>query len=153
MTENKENLLLKAAKNGDIKRLYEILATGAKVDVCDRTGTTALMLAANLGYTEIVRSLIDFGANINLTRKTYGLTALMLAASANQIDIVKLLISKNVDVNAINEDGSTALMAAAAKGHLDVVQILLAAGADANITDQDDDTALKLAIKHDIQQL
>ncbi|MFM6122711.1 MAG: ankyrin repeat domain-containing protein, partial [Sphaerospermopsis kisseleviana] len=131
MIDKNDNLLLNAAKSGDIKRVGELLATGANVDGCDRNGTTALMFAANLGYTEIVRSLLDFGANINLPRKTYGLTALMLAASNNQVDIVKLLISKDADINAVNEDGSTALMAAAQKGHLEIVQILLNAGADA----------------------
>ena len=51
MTENNDTLLLKAAKSGDIKGLCALLAAGAKVDACDRFGTTALMFAANLGYT------------------------------------------------------------------------------------------------------
>lgn len=46
--ENNDVLLLKSAKSGDIKRLCALLTAGAKVDVCDRDGTTALMLAANL---------------------------------------------------------------------------------------------------------
>src|SRR5689334_9770027 len=129
MIENNDILLLKAAKNGDIKGLCALLAAGAKVDACDGQGTTALMFAANLGYTEIVRSLLDAGANINLKRKLYGLTALMLAASAKQLDIVQLLVSRGADVNATNEDGSTALMAAVVKGHVHVVRVLLAAGA------------------------
>ncbi len=129
MTENNDTLLLKAAKSGDIKRLCALLNIGTKVDACDRSGTTALMFAANLGYTEIVRSLLDAGANIDLPRKLYGLTALMLAVSANQLDIVQLLVSKCADVNATNEDGSTALMAAVLKGHVNVVKVLLAAGA------------------------
>ncbi|MBD0390057.1 MAG: ankyrin repeat domain-containing protein, partial [Nostoc sp. C3-bin3] len=62
MTENNDTLLLKAAKSGDIKHLCALLAAGASVDACDRQGTTALMFAANLGYTEIVRSLLDAGA-------------------------------------------------------------------------------------------
>lgn len=41
MTENNDTLLLKAAKSGDIKGLCALLAAGAKVDACDRQGTTA----------------------------------------------------------------------------------------------------------------
>lgn len=115
MAKDNDTLLLMAVKSGDIKQVRALLAAGAKPDVSDRQGTTALMYAANLGYTEIVRSLVEAGANINLPRKRYGLTALMLAASANHFDIVRLLISKGADVNAKNEDGSTALMAAALK--------------------------------------
>ncbi len=116
------DLLLSAAKNGDIKQVHSLLNANAVVDTGDRDGTTPLMFAAHLGYTEIVRSLLDAGANINLKRKRYGLTALMLAASANSLDIVKLLLSRGADVNATNEDGSTALMVAALKGHAEVVQ-------------------------------
>ena len=89
MIENQDTSLLKAVKTGDIQEVFTLLSDGANVDISDINGTTALMFAANLGYTEIVRSLLDAGANINLTRKTYNLTALMLAASANQIDVVK----------------------------------------------------------------
>jgi len=143
--ENKDVLVLKSAKSGDTKHLCELLSSGAKVDVTDGDGTTALMFAANLGYTEIVRSLLDAGANVNLSRKRYGLTALMLAASANQVDIVQLLILRGANVNAVNEDGSTALMAAAHKGYVDVVQVLLAAGAGVNIKDKNDYNGLKFA--------
>ena len=148
MTENQDALLLKAVKTGDIKGVFTLLSDGANVNARDVHETTALMFAANLGYTEIVRSLLNAGAKINLTRKPYQLTALMLAASANQIDVVQLLVSQGANVNATNDDGSTAIMIAALKGHLDIVQILLAAGTDIKITDKDDDTALKLAIKH-----
>ncbi|MDP5015848.1 MAG: ankyrin repeat domain-containing protein, partial [Dolichospermum sp.] len=87
MIEHKDTSLLKAVKSGDIIEVSRLLVDGANVDISDGNGTTALMFAANLGYTEIVRSLLNAGANINLTRKTYGLTALMLAANANQIDV------------------------------------------------------------------
>ena len=100
--------MLLAAKSGDIKRVQALLASGAPVDASDRDRTTALMIAANLGYTEIVRSLLDSGANINLKRLRYGSTALMLAASANRLDTVKLLVNRGADVNLLNEDGSTA---------------------------------------------
>jgi uncharacterized protein len=139
--------LIRATTRGDLKQVQALLTHGTLADTCDRTGTTPLMFAANLGYTEIARSLLDAGANINLPRKRYKLTALMLAASANQVDIVQLLVTRGADVNAINEDGSTALMAAALKGYIDVVKVLLAANADVNIADKDDDTALKVAVK------
>src|SRR4028119_251755 len=114
---NKDVLLLQAAQSGNFTQLQAILAQGANVDATDRDGTTAVMFAAGQGYTEIVRVLLEAGANLNLPRKLYGLTALMLAAAANQVDVLQTLVATGADVNAKNDDGSTALMVAAHKGH------------------------------------
>ncbi|MGF1677259.1 MAG: ankyrin repeat domain-containing protein, partial [Rivularia sp. (in: cyanobacteria)] len=103
MSKNNASLL-EAARSGDIKRVQNFLSAGASPSVSDGDGTTALMFAANSGYTEIVRILIDSGANINYQRKSYGLTALMLACATNKLDIVRLLISKGADINSVNED-------------------------------------------------
>ncbi len=53
-TGNKDTTLLKAVKSGDIKNVSALLAYGANVDTTDNHGNTALMLAANLGYTEML---------------------------------------------------------------------------------------------------
>jgi ankyrin repeat protein len=145
MISDKDVLLLNAARSGNFNQILAILTQGANVDATDRDGTTALMFAAQQGYTEIVRVLIEAGANLNLPRKRYGLTALMLAASEARADVLQTLVAAGADVNAKNDDGSTALMIAAHKGHLMVVQILLGAGADVNLQDKDEDSALKLA--------
>ena len=147
MTANNDVLLLSAVKQGEVNKIPALLATGTSPDAKDDDGTTALMFAANFGYAEIAKTLIHAGANINASRKVYGLTPLMLASNAKQVDVMHLLIDQGVDVNSTNEDGSTALMAAVFKGHLEVVEVLLAAGADVNIKDNDDDTALKLAVR------
>lgn len=139
--------LLTAAKNGNVQQVRQLLASGFPVDTGDRHGTTALMFAANFGYTEIVRCLLDFGADIDLPRKLHGLTALMLAAAHNQVDVVKLLTSQGANTNAVNEDGSTALMIAVEKGYIETVQNLLDFGADPKIVDQHNEDAFKLAIR------
>ena len=146
MSKNNASLL-EAARSGDIKRVQTFLSTGASASVNDKDGTTALMFAANSGYTEIVKVLIESGANIDYKRKRYGLTALMLACAAKQVDIVRILIAKGADINAVNEDGSTALMIATLKGYSPIVQALVDALANVNLQDKDGDTALQLAVK------
>lgn len=94
MTKNNDLLLLVAARNGDLTQVQALIASGAKVDISDPNGTTALMFAANSGYTEIVRSLLNAGANINLPRKRYGLTALMLAVSLSSARHCKFTVTK-----------------------------------------------------------
>lgn len=43
-----------------------LLAAGAKLDLQAESGRTALMSAASAGHVEIVRALLDAGANANL---------------------------------------------------------------------------------------
>ena len=58
MTSSQDIPLIRATRNGDRLRVQTLLTEGVPADMSDRTGTTALMFAANLGYTEIVRSLL-----------------------------------------------------------------------------------------------
>jgi len=72
------------------------------------------MRAAGTGHTEIVRLLIDKGADVNLLDKN-GETALMGAAGAGHTEIVKVLIDKKANVDTKNNNGVTALIKAAEK--------------------------------------
>ena len=100
MTSKTDLLLLKAAQSGNLTQVQALLAQGANIDAIDRDGTTALMFAAQQGYTEIVRHLLQAGANVNQKRKLYRLTALMLAAASKQVDVLQTLIAAGADVNA-----------------------------------------------------
>ena len=60
----------------------------------DNHGTTALMVAVNHGYLEIVRLLIKKGADVN-AGKFEGTTALMIAASWDYTEIARLLLKKH----------------------------------------------------------
>jgi hypothetical protein len=74
---------------------------------------------------EIVKLLLDKGADVNLTDK-YGNTPLHLAASDGHIEIVKLLLEKGSDVNSKRRnDGTTPLYWAALNGHIEIVKLLL----------------------------
>ncbi len=140
-----DTVLIQAAKTGNIIHVQALLAKGVNANAKDSEGTTALMFAAQKGYTEIVRILLNNDANVNLASRRFGLTALMLAAAHKQPDSARLLLAAGADVNAKNDDGSTALMVASLKGDINVVRLLLDANADVNVRDKDGDSALKIA--------
>ena len=87
------------------------------------TNTTALMMAAEGGQTEIARLLIDKGAKLDLDNGT-GQTALMMAAERGQTEIARLLIDKGAKLDLADKDGNTALMVAARNGHLEVAKAI-----------------------------
>uniref|UniRef100_UPI003F4B25E1 ankyrin repeat domain-containing protein n=1 Tax=Brachyspira catarrhinii TaxID=2528966 RepID=UPI003F4B25E1 len=78
---------------------------------------------------ELVRKLIDLGADVNLPAQS-GFTPLM--ASHNNIAIAELLIEKGADIEAKDDYGINALVYASSDENEEMVKFLLAKGADAN---------------------
>ena len=58
----KDQELIDAAEDGDIKEVKAAIKAGADVNAKANDGDTALIYAASLGYTEIVKILEDAGA-------------------------------------------------------------------------------------------
>lgn len=71
-------------------------------------GNTALILASNRCSPEVVKILIDAGADVNLHNNT-GDTALMRATVKKCPTVAGILIEAGADINAKNEDGMTAV--------------------------------------------
>src|SRR6185436_10272713 len=102
-------------------------------------GASPLSEAVKLSDVELVRMLLDAGADANSPNQD-NQTALMLASSVGSAEIARLLIKKGATVNAIeNYRGQTALMWAAAGNFPDVVDLLLAHRADVKVRAKYDD--------------
>ena len=111
--------------------------------------TGALVLAPVAAYAarsttiEIMRVLLDAGANLHLTTDDRT-TPLMAAAglgspisgrTAPAIEAVELLVEAGADVRAVNEADFTALHGGAFRGSNEVVQFLVDHGADIDAQD------------------
>jgi len=164
--------LIRAADNGNIERVRELLDSGVDSNITNNDGETSLIYASREGHIEIVQLLLDRGADPKI-RTNYGDTALISAsyeghtdivelllkngadpnidndgytalwwASHDHIDIVRLLLDHGANPNIRNIDGVTALIEASGEGHIDIVQLLLDHGADPDIRDNYGKTAL-----------
>jgi hypothetical protein len=89
------------------------------------------MLASLEGHLEVVRWLLEKGADVNAAEEN-GWTALMVASDNGHLPVVKLLVEKGADVNKAKNNGRTALIFASLWGYLPVVKWLLEKGADVN---------------------
>lgn len=114
---------------GDTKKVLELLSSGCdNIDTCNKYGKTALMIAAQLGYADIVNLLLFAGANVDASNKYE--TPLTLATKGGYTEAVQILIDKQADVNKhatsyLDKVGETALTRATRVGHSDIVKILL----------------------------
>jgi len=120
-----------------------LLEHGADPNMFMRS-SKALAIAVTIGNVEIVRYLIDAGADINYTSSD-GVSVLHKAALNGSVSTVKLLLERGAYVNERQVTGTTALMLAVTNGHNKIVEILLDAGADPNIKYESGRTALDYA--------
>lgn len=65
---------------------------------------TALILAAEKGYGQIVRLLIEGNALID-AKDSDGRSALSLAAECGHIDVVKMLVNREASMDSVNGIG------------------------------------------------
>lgn len=105
-----------------------LAADRASINARGEEGTSPLMWAALEGDIDMVRALLDAGADPNL-KNDAGATPLMWAIP--DLPIVSLLLDRGANPNVKTGDGRTALMRAAGiHGASPVVARLLDAGAD-----------------------
>lgn len=105
-----------------------LLEFGADVNVTTPHDDTALIKAAEYGYTDIVIELLDRGANAGATNHIRT-DALAGASGYGEVDIVRKLLARarnELPDRALDR----ALVAAAHGGHDEVACMLLAEGAD-----------------------
>lgn len=120
------------------KRLIEL---GIDIHAANSDGTTALHLACNDGATEIVRLLLNAGADPNVMDSDKFFPLLL----SSEKDITKMLIEHGANVNLVGYENETALMSSE---NLDFVKLLVAAGADLNVKNKNGVTALEEFIIH-----
>jgi ankyrin repeat protein len=87
--------LIRAADRGHVEVIKELLETDIRVNHINRLGWTALLEAIILGdggeqHTEVVRLLVDAGADVNLPDKN-GVSPLAHAKTKKSFDIIKTL--------------------------------------------------------------
>ena len=88
------------------------------------------MTAARSGAHEVVRLLLERGADVNAAETWRGQTSLMWAAGEGHAHLIPTMLSYGADVHARSKKGWTPLLFAVREGEVDVVQTLLEAGAD-----------------------
>jgi ankyrin repeat protein len=103
------------------------------VNLPARIERTPLQLAAEQQNSQLLRTLLDMGADVNAKADDLrGATALQFAAMNGNFEIVDMLIGAGADINAPHAkyQGRTAVEGAAEWGRLDMVHYLLEAGAN-----------------------
>jgi ankyrin repeat protein len=166
-------LLLKASQAKDTDRNYSsslgderyviemLMAASGDVNTKTENGTTPLMIAARGGRVDLVRFLLENGAQID-ARNVPKETALIAAANrlgdrdgnfpvieplhTDKDKVVEVLVAAGADINASDVNGDTPLILASRYGRIEVVRFLIGSGAELNLRNRSGETALLTAV-------
>jgi len=104
-----EGALHVLVRGRDLTWLAFMLSRGARPDSQSNDGTTPLILAAQLGWTEGAGQLLARGASPNLGNRR-GETPLIIAVHSRDIQMVRLLLSQRANPNQTdNLSGNSAI--------------------------------------------
>ena len=115
-----------------LRVLLERGADTAHRSPLERGGRTVLQLAADTGYEEGVKLLLEAGADANDRDTANGLTALAKAACAQSLECMRLLLP-HTDLSLRSLRGDTHLHMAVSVGFFEGFELLLAATPDSEV--------------------
>jgi ankyrin repeat protein len=162
---NGETVLMNCVRTESLEGVKLLLGKGAEVNAKELIeDQTALMWAAASKNPEIVRELIQHGADVDarsrlislpepfvieneqifgrnyrptvhFPRVRGGFTPLMFAAREGDVESARLLLEAGANVNDATEEEGSVLVVASASGHEKLAIFLLDKGADPNVKD------------------
>jgi len=106
-----------------------------------------LLAAASRSHTEIVKLLLDVGANVN-AQQSGGWSALHYALLNKSMKTIALILDHSPNVNAATKAHLRPLHLAAITGFIDVGLDLLSRGAEIDAANDGGLTALRVAVQH-----
>lgn len=140
--------LIKAAAEGDMDRVRELVEDRSPVNARGPKATPLTQAAAN-GNDEVVWYLLRSGAEPDLAPPN-GVTPLMVASREGNGRIVEMLLKAGADINSTNASGDTALSWAARQGNLSTVKLLLSRGGNVNVARSDESLLMQVVGQNDL---
>jgi hypothetical protein len=130
-----EESLVRCVYEGMVREVSLFFAAGFSPDTRDPAGVTLLNLAARTGNLDMLSTLIEAGARVNLLAEDRGSSALLDAVMIRRSDMARALIEAGADTKLKTKDGQSALIIAVGAGDEACVEMLLKAGADPDEAD------------------
>lgn len=125
--------LTQAVADKDPGRIQALLAERANPNFIAADGNTALELAIRNGDPDVVRWLLDAGADLNSVQTDGG--SLFAINGGDTVEMVGMLVAHGADVNRTDSRGKTPLIRFASNDGSDLLQAFIDRGARMNAQD------------------
>lgn len=146
--------LKKAVYEYNYPGIIAAIQQGANPDYKNEDGMHVLTLACWYCKTDVVRALLEKGANPNIG-KGAPLERTVTTTNGDAREILKLLIDHKVKINTqyTYQHGASALAVAIENGQMKMAEMLIAAGADLKLKDVYGRTPVKIAKEEGYKKL
>ncbi|XP_005042744.1 PREDICTED: ankyrin repeat and SOCS box protein 3 [Ficedula albicollis] len=135
-----------SAQQGSLECLQILREAGADLNsITTESATTPLFLAVEYKHPEVVKYLLQHGANVEGSHSWSGWNPLHQASFQGSTEIMQMLLEKGARKDCWDDFGITPLFVAAQYGQLKSLQLLLSHGADVNCQAKDRATPLLIA--------
>ena len=118
------NPLSQACHFGDLSTVLHLLEYGAHLEMPGLISCAPLLIAVDQGHYDIVKALVNAGANINVQDEFSGATPLIVASAHGNLHIAHLLLQLGSNMYVKDNNGCTANMYADARDHHGIVTLL-----------------------------
>ncbi|KAK3344412.1 Glycerophosphoryl diester phosphodiesterase family-domain-containing protein [Lasiosphaeria hispida] len=157
---SKSSAVLAIATRANFKFIVKMLVdAGVDVNWQDKTGETALHIAARFGHDDCARVLLkgtdQQKANLELVEKSFAWTPLHIAAVDGHLSVAQLLVDAGADADKVDSSGWTAKEHAALRGHLPIARLLAAHSrlGDETAPSSDDEKPVTSSVRSEIASL
>lgn len=126
---SKSGAVLALATKSNYHVIVQMLVdAGVNINWTDKTGESALHVAARFGHEECAQVLLKGSdsqkADVEIAETTYAWTPLHVAAVDGSLSVATLLIEAGADASRPDSSGWTAKEHAALRGHMDIARLL-----------------------------
>jgi ankyrin repeat protein len=129
LTDDEQVVFTDALRTGKVQVVKKFLDNGSATANEKSFAWSALQMAADKGHLDVVKLLVEKGAELDYRHPVNKMTALHLAAYSGHDDVVKYLLSKGADPNIKMRGGVSILRVVKDEGRDSTAKILEAAGA------------------------
>eukprot|EP01095_Lingulamoeba_sp_RSL-Kostka_P015579 TRINITY_DN721_c1_g2_i2.p1 TRINITY_DN721_c1_g2~~TRINITY_DN721_c1_g2_i2.p1 ORF type:complete len:620 (-),score=120.72 TRINITY_DN721_c1_g2_i2:44-1903(-) len=148
---SQDSALILASKTGNIDKMEELIDLDEdgeielNINEIDLEGNTGLHWASFLGHQNVVRWLLDHGADVDIKNKTSQQTALQWACIKSNTTIIFMLLEEGSDLHSVDKDGYTCLHHASQQNDTLLASYLIQKGIPVNSQDKEGHTPLHWA--------
>jgi uncharacterized protein len=115
---------LLAAEQGNVDALKSGLDKKVDINVTNRQGRTAIVIASLNKHYDCVQLLISAGADINKQDQTC-FNPFLISCLNNDLTLLRLVLPAKPDLNCLSRFGGVGITPASEKGHVEIVRELL----------------------------
>ena len=140
------------ARSDDAEKAVElVLNEDIDINIPAKCNRTPLLWASPSSSSQVIKTLVDLGADVNVQRTDDKFAPLSLAANWNNYMATNILLQYGADANTQDENRYTPLHCSARKGNFSVSKLLIESGCKVNMRGYKDITPLYLAAekRHD----